>query len=82
MKVIKGEKGKLPYGTYDKKENRKKLFFTILTAFIAVIIVLKLGELLNNVYISLLIVSPIEFLLLLCHESQQLVLQYVVLVML
>lgn len=65
MKVIKGEKGKLPYGTYDKKENRKKLLFTILTAFIAVIISLKLGELLNNVYISLLIVCPIEFLLLL-----------------
>ena len=65
MKVIKGEKGKLPYGTYSKKDNKKKLLFTLVTAFIAVVASLKLGELFNNIYLALLFVLPIEFLLLL-----------------
>lgn len=65
MKVIKGEKGKLPYGTYSKKDNIKKLLFTLVTAFIAVVASLKLGELFNNIYLALLFVCPIEFLLLL-----------------
>ena len=65
MKIIKGEKGNLPYGTFDKNENKKKLLFTLATAFVAVVVSLKLGELLNNINLALLFVLPVEFILLL-----------------
>ena len=50
MKVIKGEKGKLPYGTYSKKDNKKKYFVYFPKYFLKFKNIFKLHPL--NLYID------------------------------